>query len=71
MNYACIKLIDASVLLYFSFDSSFSQSRSMGQAVPTAHLTFHRLAAVIRDMRLCPLSLEETGISWKGGAFHA
>ena len=35
MNYACIKLIDASVLLYFSFDSSFSQSRSMGQAVPT------------------------------------
>ena len=35
MNYACIKLIDASVLLYFSFDSSFSQSRSMGQAVTT------------------------------------
>ena len=35
MNYACIKLIDASVLLYFSFDSSFSQSRSMRQAVPT------------------------------------
>ena len=50
MNYACIKLIDASVLLYFSFDSSFSQSRSMGQAVPTVHLTFYRLAAVIRDM---------------------
>ena len=22
-------------------------------------------------MRLCPLSLDETGISWKGGAFHA
>ena len=50
MNYACIKLIDASVLLYFSFDSSFSQSRSMGQAVLTVHLTFYRLAAVIRDM---------------------
>ena len=50
MNYACIKLIDASVLLYFSFDSSFSQSRSMGQAVPTVHLTFYRLSAVIRDM---------------------
>jgi len=43
-------MIDASVLLYFSFDSSFSQSRSMGQAVPTVHLTFYRLAAVIRDM---------------------
>ena len=50
MNYACTKMIDASVLLYFSFDSSFSQSRSMGQAVPTVHLTFYRLAAVIRDM---------------------
>ena len=44
------KMIDASVFLYFSFDSSFSQSRSMGQAVPTVHLTFYRLAAVIRDM---------------------
>ena len=40
MNYACTKMIDASVLLYFSFDSSFSQSRSMGQAVPAVHLTF-------------------------------
>ena len=50
MNYACTKMIDASVLLQFSFDSSFSQSRSMGQAVPTVHLTFYRLAAVIRDM---------------------
>ena len=50
VNYACTKMIDASVLLYFSFDSSFSQSRSMGQAVPTVHLTFYRLAAVIRDM---------------------
>ena len=43
-------MIDASVLLYFSFDSSFSQSRSMGQAVPAVHLTFYRLAVVIRDM---------------------
>ena len=43
-------MIDASVLLYFSFDSSLSQSRSMEQAVPTVHLTFYRLAVVIRDM---------------------
>ena len=52
MNYACTKMIDASVFLYFSFDSSFSQSRSMGQAVPTAHLTFYRLAAVIRGRKV-------------------
>ena len=44
--------IDARVFLYFSFDSSFSQSRSMGQAVPTAHLTFYRLAAVIRGRKI-------------------
>ena len=48
----CTKMIDASVFLYFSFDSSFSQSRSMGQAVPTAHLTFYRLAAVIRGRKI-------------------
>ena len=34
----------------FSFDSLLSQSRSMGQAVPAVHLTFYRLAAVIRGM---------------------
>jgi len=50
MNYACTKMIDASVLLYFSFDSSLLQSRSMGQAVPAVHLTFYHLAVVIRDM---------------------
>ena len=33
MNYACTKMIDASVLLYFSFDSSFSQSRSMHNGI--------------------------------------
>ena len=43
-------MIDASVLLYFSFDSSLSQSRSMEQVVPAVHLTFYRLAVVIRDM---------------------
>ena len=43
-------MIDASVLLYFRFDSSLSQSRSMEQAVPTVHLTFYRLVVVIRDM---------------------
>ena len=48
----CTKMIDASVFLYFSFDSSFSQSRSMGQAVPTVHLTFYRLAAVIRGRKI-------------------
>ena len=26
------------------------ERRSMGQAVPTVHLTFYRLSAVIRDM---------------------
>ena len=35
---------------YFSFDSSLSQSRSMEQVVPAVHLTFYRLAVVIRDM---------------------
>ena len=50
MNYACTKMIDASVLLYFSFDSSLLQSRSMEQVVPAVHLTFYRLAVVIRDM---------------------
>ena len=50
MNYACIKMIDASVLLYFSFGSSLLQSRSMEQAVPAVHLTFYHLAVVIRDM---------------------
>ena len=50
VNYACTKMIDASVLLYFSFDSSLLQSRSMGQAVPAIHLTFYHLAVVIRDM---------------------
>ena len=43
-------MIDASVLLYFSFDSSLLQSRSMEQVVPAVHLTFYRLAVVIRDM---------------------
>ncbi len=42
-------MIDASILLYFSFDSSLSQSRSMEQAVPAVHLTFYRLVVVIRD----------------------
>ena len=50
MNYACTKMIDASVLLYFSFDSSLLQSRSMEQVVSAVHLTFYRLAVVIRDM---------------------
>lgn len=50
MNYACTKMIDASVLLYFSFGSSLLQSRSMEQAVPAVHLTFYHLAVVIRDM---------------------
>ncbi len=40
-------MIDASVLLYFSFGSLLLQSRSMEQAV---HLTFSRLFVVIRDM---------------------
>ncbi len=43
-------MIDASVLLYFSFGSSLLQSRSMEQAVPAVHLTFYHLAVVIRDM---------------------
>ena len=50
MNYACTEMIDASILLYFSFDSSLSLSRSMEQAVPAVHLTFYRLVVVIRDM---------------------
>ena len=50
MNYACTKMIDASVLLYFSSDSSLSQSHSMGQAAPAVHLTFYHLVVVIRDM---------------------
>ena len=46
MHYGALttKMIDASVLLYFSFGSSLSQSRSMGQAVPDVHLTCYRLA---------------------------
>ena len=50
VNYACTKMIDASVLLYFSFGSSLLQSRSMEQDVPAVHLTFYHLAVVIRDM---------------------
>ena len=45
-------MIDASVLLYFSFDSSLLQSRSMEQVVPAVHLTFYRLAVVIRDRKI-------------------
>ena len=34
--------------------------------------TVHKYLSLDEErMRLCPLSLEETGISWKGGAFHA
>lgn len=43
-------MIDASVLLYLSFDSLLSQSRSMVQAVPAIHLAFYRLTVLIKDI---------------------
>lgn len=44
-------------------------SDSLGHSTDS---TVHKYLSLDDErMRLCPLSLEETGISWKGGAFHA